>query len=82
MDLEAIMAEIDELSLHERICIVQRVLDGVAEQTASMNKLELTPEFRAELDRRIAEADAHPERGIPWEVVEAELIAREYSTDE
>ena len=36
-----------------------------------------TPEFAAEIDRRIKAADADPSRGIPWEVVDAELIARE-----
>jgi len=37
---------------------------------------ELTPDQIAELERRAAEARAHPERGIPWETVRAELFER------
>ena len=37
---------------------------------------ELTPEEIAELDRREEELRAHPERGIPWETVKAELSER------
>ncbi|MFL5619614.1 MAG: addiction module protein [Gemmatimonadaceae bacterium] len=38
--------------------------------------LPLTDAERAELDRRIADADAHPEDTIPWEQVRAELFKR------
>lgn len=79
MDLEATLVEINQLSVPERIDFVQRVLEGIAKGT---EEFELTAEQRAELDRRIALADANPERGIPWEVVEAESIAREYSTND
>jgi putative addiction module component (TIGR02574 family) len=37
---------------------------------------ELTPEQITELERRAAEARAHPERGIPWETLRAEMFAR------
>ncbi|NOT01143.1 MAG: hypothetical protein HOP29_11000 [Phycisphaerales bacterium] len=36
----------------------------------------LTESQRVELDRRIAEMDADPAAGIPWEVVKAELRKR------
>jgi putative addiction module component (TIGR02574 family) len=38
---------------------------------------EFEPSFRAELDRRIAEDEAHPERPIPWEQILAESAAKE-----
>ena len=37
---------------------------------------ELTPEQAAELDRRAEELRQHPERGISWETVQAELHER------
>jgi putative addiction module component (TIGR02574 family) len=37
---------------------------------------ELSPELRAELDRRAEEALAHPETCRPWEEVRADLHAR------
>jgi len=36
----------------------------------------LTPEQIDELERRATEARAHPERGIPWETLKAELFER------
>ena len=30
---------------------------------------EITPELAALLDARISEAEAHPEDGVPWEVI-------------
>jgi pterin-4a-carbinolamine dehydratase len=37
---------------------------------------ELTPEQIVELDRRAEELRQHPELGIPWETVQAELHDR------
>jgi putative addiction module component (TIGR02574 family) len=77
MDLEATLTEINKLPVSDRIGLVQRVLDGIAEEQSVASGSDLSPEFRAELDRRIAAGNAHPERGIPWDVVEAESAARE-----
>jgi putative addiction module component (TIGR02574 family) len=57
----------------------------VAEQYEAFEKIrevvcdvddELMPEQIAELERRAAEARAHPERSIPWEAIRAEMFAR------
>lgn len=37
---------------------------------------EITPEVRAELERRVALADADPDRGVPWETVRVVARAR------
>jgi putative addiction module component (TIGR02574 family) len=37
---------------------------------------ELSPELKAELARRIADSDAHPETGVPWSEVYPKLLAR------
>lgn len=77
MDLETTLAEINKLPVADRIGLVQRVLDGIAGESSGASELGLPAEFRVELDRRIALADADPSRGIPWEEIDAELEARE-----
>ena len=77
MDFEGALSEIVQLPVSERVSFAQRILDSIAEEMDDSRELELSAEYRSELDRRIAEGDAHPERGIPWEVVEEEAIKRE-----
>ena len=36
---------------------------------------ELPEELKRELDRRLADMEANPDDEVPWEVVEAELLA-------
>jgi putative addiction module component (TIGR02574 family) len=62
------------LSIEERLQLVGDIWDSIADAAnASPDVLPLTEEQRAELDRRIAEADAHPEDLIPMEEVMARL---------
>ena len=35
--------------------------------------VEITPELAALLDERLADAEAHPEEGIPWEDVRGRM---------
>ena len=44
--------------------------------------IDFAPEEKAELDRRIKEANEHPERSIPWEEVRDKLHKRLGLTDE
>jgi putative addiction module component (TIGR02574 family) len=77
MDLESTLIVINKLPVADRIGLVQRVLDGIAEEQGLAAGPGFTPDHQAELDRRITAGQSHPERGIPWEVVEAESAARE-----
>lgn len=62
------------LSAAERIQLAQDLWDSLdpAEIEA---ECPLTPEQAAELDRRLADLEQHPDAGIPWEQVRAELEA-------
>ena len=58
---------IDRLSVSERLELISAIWDTIPDVPA-------TPEWhRIELDRRIADADANPETGIPWEDVKQAL---------
>ena len=64
---------IDQLSVPERIALVQEIWDSIA---ADPEQLPLTEAQKQELDRRLAEHQARPGEAIPWEVVKAEALAR------
>ena len=71
---KSLKAEIDaKLSSKDRFELAQQVWSNVVEDGYEP---ELTPEQIAELDRRAEELRQHPERGIPWETVKAELHER------
>jgi putative addiction module component (TIGR02574 family) len=73
MSVDAILKEIESLSDEERA----ELLDQLAERYPESDPIpELSPEMKAELDRRVAEADANPDAGIPWDVVYAESMKR------
>ena len=64
------MSDILELSIDERIQLVQDIWDSIAEVPES---LELTQEQRDEIDRRIAELDANPGSAISWEELKTKI---------
>ena len=57
----------------ERVDLAMALWEGLtpAEQEA---EFELTPEQRAELDRRLAEHIADPASAVPWEEVRRKLL--------
>lgn len=66
-----------DLPIAERIQLVEDIWNSIAQEANTRpDALPLTEAQRAELDRRIADADAHPEEGIPWETVRNELFKR------
>jgi putative addiction module component (TIGR02574 family) len=70
MDVTAALNQINELSLVDRIQLVQAIWDGIA---AEQGCPELTPEQEQELDRRSAAYDANPEDVMSWEEIKASI---------
>ena len=64
---------IDQLPREQRIALVLDIWDTIA---AESGKPLLTDAQRRELERRIAEDDANPDDGIPWEQVKAQALSR------
>ena len=60
---------IDRMSARERVALAHGILESVVEPMQGLSDAQ-----KAELDRRIAYGDAHPEERIPWEVVKAEIL--------
>jgi putative addiction module component (TIGR02574 family) len=64
---------IDRLSIEDRLALAQQLWESV---TRDLEREPLTTAQRAELERRVAAADANTAEGVPWEVVRAEARAR------
>ncbi|MGL4550908.1 MAG: addiction module protein [Gemmataceae bacterium] len=64
---------IDRMSVAERVALVQEILDSVA---AEQPPAPLSEGKRAELARRLADADANPSDAVPWAEVEAAASRR------
>lgn len=64
---------LDTLSSADRFALAQALWDSVNDY---LNGQPISPEVRAELERRSALADADPSRGVPWEAVRAAARAR------
>jgi putative addiction module component (TIGR02574 family) len=71
MSAADILDQIRKLPETERRELVKRIENEFADFDD-----ELTPEQIAELERRAEEMRQHPERGVPWERVQAELRDR------
>ena len=67
---ELIEQQITELPAEEQLTLARRVMD----RYAPPEEYELSSELRATLRERLAEAKAHPESGLPWESVKAEIL--------
>ncbi len=64
---------IDQLSVAERIELVQDIWDSIA---STPEQLPLTEAQKQELDRRLAAHRANPGEAVPWEQVKAQAQAR------
>lgn len=73
MGVSAKSLGIDKLPVEERLALVSEIWDGISTDAES---LELNDQMKAELDRRISDADANPGAGVPWELVEDQTRER------
>lgn len=64
------VAEILELSVQERIQLVELIWESIA---AVPEAVEVTAEVRVELEARLKEFEADPESGYSWEQVKTHL---------
>lgn len=67
-----LLEEARGLSVAERIELAGAIWDTVADD-ASLDELPVTDEHRRELDRRLADLEARPDAGSPWDEVRARL---------
>lgn len=65
-------ADVLELSVSERIQLVEDIWDSIASVPQSV---ALTPAQREELDRRLEDYHQHPADGSPWEEVRNRILA-------
>ena len=61
---------IEQLSIAERLVLVEELWDSIATATP------LTDPQRAELEQRLADHLAHPDDVVPWDEVKASTAAR------
>jgi putative addiction module component (TIGR02574 family) len=61
---------IDQLSVTERILLVEEIWDSIM---ATPDQVPLNDAQATELDRRLAEYEANPKAGSDWEEVKARL---------
>lgn len=64
---------LDKLSAGDRLALAEELWQSVHEQ---LDSTSISPEVQAELERRIALADADPLRGEAWETIRAKARKR------
>jgi putative addiction module component (TIGR02574 family) len=69
----ALREELFKLSAAERLELVEELWDSLSDDDEA---LALSDEQRADLERRLAEADADPTGGSPWEEVRERIRNR------
>ena len=74
MTSNALRKELFQLSTAEKIELVEELWDSIPEEDEA---LALTAEQREDLDRRLAEADADPDGGVPWEEARERIRQRQ-----
>jgi putative addiction module component (TIGR02574 family) len=67
-----LLEQVQHLPVEERIELAEAIWDTVAED-ANAEELPVSAAHRAELDRRLADLEADPEAGRPWQEVRERL---------
>ena len=70
----ALRDELARLSTAERLELIEELWESISDDDGA---LALTPEQREDLRRRVAEADADPDGGAPWDEVRERIRQRE-----
>lgn len=65
------VAEILELPVADRIRLMEIIWDSIAHVPEAV---PVSDELKAELAQRLAEFEANPEAGIPWEEVRTRVL--------
>lgn len=73
--LNTVRIAIRSLDERDRLRLAEAIWQEVDESEANA-PVCLTDEQKAELDRRIADDDAHPDDGVPWDQVLSAARAR------
>ena len=63
---------LDNMSLDDRLALIEEIWGSIE----SGQRLPMSDEMRDELDRRLADHEAHPDDVVAWEQVKAEALAR------
>lgn len=71
MTVESLLRQAEALTPAERRELAERLM-----REDEATDPPLSDAMKAEIDRRIADSDANPGSGIPWEVVYAESLKR------
>jgi putative addiction module component (TIGR02574 family) len=71
------VAEILELPVAERIRLVELIWESIA---AVPDAVPVSEVLKAELNRRLAEFEADPEGGSPWEEVRQRIVQGRWRT--
>lgn len=73
MDLATTLAEIAELSVDDRLWLIDAIWESIA---AAAGAAAPSIEEQQELERRLAAHRANPEHVVSWEEVKAQALAR------
>jgi putative addiction module component (TIGR02574 family) len=69
----ALLKQIDNLSLSEKILLVEEIWDRIANENIA---LELTQDQKDELDSRINSYAGTPNQGRSWKEIKAEFLKK------